>query len=132
MTIALEKELAGRLRSAPVVSASCTCREALRVMFQHPESKCIVVCNPNNEPLGLLMSERFFLIATGRLGIDLFYRESVVNFMNRRPLIADTTTPLELLRTEAMSRPEMYTNDCIIITRKDTYAGVVNASDLFR
>ncbi|KGE20439.1 CBS domain-containing protein [Paenibacillus wynnii] len=132
MTTALEKELISRVRSAPVIAASGTCREALWVMFQHPESKCIVVCNPENEPLGLLMSERFFLIATGRLGIGLFYRETVVNYMNRLPLIADISTPLESLRNDAMNRLEMYRNDCVVVSRSGKFVGVLYVSDLLR
>ena len=130
MTTALEKNLSGWVRNAPYVYSTSTCRDTLRVMFQHPESKCIVVCNAENEPLGLLMSEGFFLIATGRLGVDLFYKEPVMNYMNRKPLIADVTIPLDLLRTEARIRSELDRNDCIILTRNGKYAGVLNASDL--
>ncbi|MDQ0192149.1 CBS domain-containing protein [Paenibacillus wynnii] len=132
MTTALEKELISNVRSAPVIPASCTCREALRVMFQHPESKCIVVCNAENEPLGLLMSERFFLIAAGRLGIGLFYREPVVNYMNRNPLITDIAAPLESLRTDAMNRLEMNRGDCVVVTSKGKFTGVVYIADLIR
>lgn len=60
MSTALVNDLSNIVRSAPAIFASRTCREALRVMFQHPESKCIVVCNATNEPLGLLMCDRFF------------------------------------------------------------------------
>ena len=132
MTTDIVNELAGIVRSAPVVFASRNCRETLRVMFQHPESKCIVVCNAENEPLGLLMSERFFLKATGRHGVDMFYREPVVKFMNPKPLMADIATPLEFLRTEATSRPDPLKNDCLIVTRNGKFAGVVYTSDLLR
>ena len=132
MTTDLEKELAALVRTAPVVRPSSTCRETLRVLFQHPESKGIVVCNAANEPLGLLMSERFFLIASGRMGVDLFYKEPVVNYMNRTPLTVDIAAPLETLRDEIMNRPEMYRNDCIIVTQNSKFIGVVYPSELLR
>jgi signal-transduction protein with cAMP-binding, CBS, and nucleotidyltransferase domain len=132
MTTALVKELSGIIRSAPAVFASRTCRETLRVMFQHPESKCIVVCDAANEPLGLLMSERFFLKASGRFGMDLFYTEPVMKLMHTKPLIADISAPLESVLAEAMNRPEAVKNDCIIITRNGKLAGVVYPSDLLR
>ncbi|UQZ33807.1 hypothetical protein C2I18_09875 [Paenibacillus sp. PK3_47] len=122
--------LSAILRSAPSVSLSHTCRETLRVMFQHPESKCIVVCNPSDEPAGLLMSERFFLKATGRKGTGHFYRESVTKLMNRAPLTADIYAPLASLYEEAMRRPDVMKNDCIIITDKGKFTGVVYPSDL--
>ncbi len=132
MTTAQLNELAGIIRSAPAVFATRTCRETLRVMFQHPESKCIVVCDATNEPLGLLMSERFFLRATGRNGIDLFYREPVMKLMNTRPLIFDISASPESILAEALKRPEPLKNDCVIITRNGKFAGVAYTSDLLR
>ncbi|AIQ76804.1 MULTISPECIES: CBS domain-containing protein [Paenibacillus] len=132
MTTALVNDLTGIVRSAPAIFASRTCREALRVMFQHPESKCIVVCNAMNEPLGLLMSERFFLKATGRSGVDLFYREPAMKLMNKTPLILDISTPLDTVLSLAMNRPDPMKNDCVIITRKGKFVGVAYTSDLIR
>ncbi|MEK4197229.1 CBS domain-containing protein [Paenibacillus odorifer] len=132
MTTVLVNDLTGIVRSAPAIFASRTCREALRVMFQHPESKCIVVCNAMNEPLGLLMSERFFLKATGRSGVDLFYREPAMKLMNKTPLILDISTPLDTVLSLAMNRPDPMKNDCVIITRKGKFAGVAYTSDLIR
>lgn len=130
MTTALINDLSSIIRSAPAIFASRTCREALRVMFQHPESKCIVVCNAINEPLGLLMSERFFLRATGRTGSDLFYREPAMKLMNRTPLIFDISTPLDTVLSHAMRRPAPMKDDCVIITRNGKFTGVVHTSDL--
>lgn len=132
MTTALVHDLSSIIRSAPAIFTSRTCREALRVMFQHPESKCMVVCNAVNEPLGLLMSERFFLRATGRSGLDQFYREPIMKLMNSAPLVCDLSTPLNEVLSLAMSRPEPMRHDCVIITRKGKLAGVVYTSDLIR
>ncbi|MEK4038313.1 CBS domain-containing protein [Paenibacillus sp. FSL L8-0493] len=132
MTTVLVKDLTGIVRSAPAIFASRTCREALRVMFQHPESKCIVVCNAMNEPLGLLMSERFFLKATGRSGVDLFYREPAMKLMNKTPLILDISTPLDTVLSLAKNRPDPMKSDCVIITRKGKFVGVAYTSDLIR
>ncbi|WP_310830467.1 CBS domain-containing protein [Paenibacillus pedocola] len=130
MSTVLTSELSAVLRSAPSVPASLTCRETMRVMFQHPESKCIVVCNEGNEPVGILMCERFFLRATGRMGTDHFYRESITKLMNRKPLIADLSTPAASVLAEAMNRPDMMKNDCIIITSQGKLAGVIYPSDM--
>ncbi|WP_375104182.1 hypothetical protein ACDZ28_05655 [Paenibacillus sp. RS8] len=132
MSTVLVNDLSNIVRSAPAIFASRTCREALRVMFQHPESKCIVVCNAMNEPLGLLMSERFFLKATGRSGIDMFYKEPAMKLMSKTPLVYDISTPLDVVFATAMNRPDPMKNDCVIITRKGKFAGVVYTSDLKR
>ncbi|GGF87943.1 hypothetical protein GCM10010912_36480 [Paenibacillus albidus] len=132
MTTALVNRLAGLMRTAPAVYASRTCRETLRVMFQHPESKCLVVCNAANEPLGLLMSEPFFLRATGRLGRDMFYTEPVTKQMNAQPLIVDLSAPLDSVLSAALNRPDSLRSDALILTRSGKYAGVVYPSDLLR
>lgn len=130
MSTVLINDLSGCVRNAPAVFATRTCRETLRVMFQHPESKCIVVCDATNEPLGLLMSDRFFLKATGRSGMDLFYKEPVMKLMNKNALIFELSTPLELVLAAAMNRPDPMKKDCVIITRNGKFAGVVHPSDL--
>lgn len=130
MTTAYVKDLAGIVRSAPVVSATHTCRETLRVLFQHPESKCIVVCNAEKEPLGLIMSEDFFLKASGRHGVDMFYREPVVNYMNGSPLMADIATPPEDLRIDMVGRPDAFKNNFVIVTQDNKFNGIAYAADL--
>ncbi|MNC13655.1 CBS domain protein [compost metagenome] len=132
MSIITSNNLKAKLRTAPSVPASHTCRETLRVMFQHPEAKCIVVCNPDNEPAGLLMCEGFFLKVTGRTGLDLLYREPVTSLMNRKPLTAEISTPPEQVLKEAMKRPKAMRNDCIIVTEEGCFAGVLYVSDLMR
>lgn len=74
----------------------------------------------------------FLLKATGRSGVDLFYKEPAMKLMNKTPLIFDISTPLESVLATAMSRPDPMKNDCVIITRKGKFAGVVYISDLKR
>ena len=125
-------DLQALIRQAPAVSPSATCREALRVMFQHPESKCIVVRSTDNEPAGLIMCERFFLKATGRMGMDRFYHEPVAKLMNRAPLVTDISASAEAILAEAMKRPEPMRNDCIIVTDKGKIAGILHPAELLR
>lgn len=132
MTTLLTHELASLLRPEPAVKAALTCRETLRVMFQHPEAKSIVICNAANEPQGLLVSERFFLEATGQMGTAPFYSEQVTKLMNPSPLVLDINVPLEAALAEIRQRSASAKNDCIIITQDGKYAGVAYPSDLLR
>lgn len=132
MITASTTDLSALIRQAPSVSPSMTCREALRVLFQHPESKCIIVCSPDNEPVGLIMCERFFLKATGQMGMDRFYQEPVSQLMNRKPLVAELSASAGSLWAEAMQRPEPMRKDCIIITDKGTIIGTIYPADLLR
>lgn len=132
MTTVLTHDLAGLLRAEPAVYAARTCRETLRVMFQHPEAKSIVICSAANEPIGLLMSERFFLQATGQMGTAPFYSEQVTKLMNGSPLVLDINVPLQNALTEMGKRTVSTGDHCILVTRGGKYAGVVYRSDLLR
>ena len=76
------------------------------------------------------MSDRFFLKATGRSGMDLFYKEPVMKLMNKTALSFELSTPMELVLAAAMNRPDAMKKDCIIVTRNGKFAGVVHPSDL--
>ncbi|MDT3427971.1 signal-transduction protein with cAMP-binding, CBS, and nucleotidyltransferase domain [Paenibacillus forsythiae] len=123
-------KLADLMRPAPVVYDHRTCRQALRLMFEHPESKCLVLCNAADEPVGLLMSENFLLQATGRFGMDTFYREPAMKLAHNNPLIVDIAADPHAVLATAMDRHPKQQNDCIIVTDHGKLAGVVYVSDL--
>ncbi|WP_156934163.1 CBS domain-containing protein [Paenibacillus zanthoxyli] len=123
-------KLADIMRPAPIVYDYSTCRQALRLMFNHPESKCLVLCSPADEPVGLLMSEKFFLKVSGRFGMDTFYKEPAMKFAQKDPLIVDITTEPSAVLAMAMDRHPMQQNDSIIITDGGKLAGAVYVSDL--
>ncbi|AIQ14790.1 CBS domain-containing protein [Paenibacillus durus] len=128
--ISTDLKLADLMRPAPIVYDHHTCRQALRLMFEHPESKCLVLCNPVDEPVGLLMSEMFFLKVSGRFGMDTFYKEPAMKLAHKAPLTVDITTAPHTVLAMAMDRHPMQQNDCIIVTDGGKLAGAVYVADL--
>ncbi|NGM82343.1 hypothetical protein G5B47_07930 [Paenibacillus sp. 7124] len=129
-TASTASKLAEIIRPVPVVLDRRTCRQALRTMFEHPESKCLVLCNAAGEPVGLLMSEKFLLAATGRGETDSFYKEPVMKLAHVHPLIVDISSAPRKVLAMALGRNPMDWNDAIIVTDGGKLAGVVYVSDL--
>ncbi|BCG61309.1 hypothetical protein [Paenibacillus sp. URB8-2] len=123
-------KLAEIMRPVPVVLDHHTCRQTLRTMFEHPESKCLVLCNTAEKPVGLLMSEKFYLVATGRLGTDTFYREPAMKLAHKHPLIVDIACEPHTVLAMALDRNPIHRNDSIIVTDCGKLAGVLYVSDL--
>ena len=132
MTATLSATLQELVRPVPTLKPSATCREALRLMFQHPEARCMAVCSREGGPVGLLMNERFFLRSAGSTGSAMPYHEPVSSLMNRMPLTVDIEMPLESVKELAAARALPFRSDCIIVTDQGRFCGVVYAGDLDR
>ncbi|MBY9077563.1 CBS domain-containing protein [Paenibacillus sp. HN-1] len=128
--VSLPRGVTTLLRPAPVLREQQTCREAIRLMFEHPRSKCLVICDESDRPVGLLMSEPFFLRATGRSGADSFYRESALEQAQTHLLTADIESDPSEILARLLERHPAQQNDSIIITRNGKLAGTVNPADL--
>lgn len=120
------------LQSAPTISLSQTCRETIRMMFSNPESPCIVVCDKKNQPVGLIMCERFYLRICSHAGMDSFYNDSISKLMTRNFLSVDINDSFTQIKAAAYNRPPGMRNDCIVVTDNGKFEGIVQTSDLNR
>lgn len=118
------------VRPAPRVYDTQTCKETLRVLFSYPESKCIVVCDKSDHPVGLVMYNRFYLQMTRKSGIGGIYTERITKSMNRTPLIVDMHCTIDSLQEEINKQHKGHQSDCIIVTENAKLIGIVNVSDL--
>lgn len=62
-------------RQVPVAGVHTTCGEAATMMNQGQEHPCIVLCDEQMKPTGLLMRETLYRMLNGRFAADLFYRK---------------------------------------------------------
>lgn len=120
------------LQFAPTIRSSQTCRETIRVMFSYPDSPCIVVCDKNEQPIGLVMCERFYLRICSRIGRDSFYNDPISKLMSHHFLSADINDSFAKIATAANNRPSGMRIDCVILTNNGRFTGIVQASDLNR
>ncbi|MGP3786549.1 CBS domain-containing protein [Paenibacillus sp. 1A_MP2] len=117
-------------RQVPVVGVHTTCGEAASLLNQDQEYPCIVLCDDQMHPLGLLMRETLYRMLNGRFAADLFYRKPVVNAANSSPVIVDVHAEATAIIDIALTRSEQNFYDCLIVTEEDQLLGVLTMRDV--
>lgn len=117
-------------RQVPVVGVHTTCGEAASLLNQDQEYPCIVLCDDQMQPLGLLMRETLYRMLNGRFAADLFYRKPVVNAANSSPVIVDVHAEATAIIDIALTRSEQNFYDCLIVTEEDQLLGVLTMRDV--
>lgn len=119
-------------RKVPVIGVEVTCRSVLKQFQRQPELPCIVVCDDDHKPLGLLMRDRFFRHLAGRFAADLFDEVSSLRFAQQQPLICELDTPPGELLDLALGREGASFYDGLILTEKGKFYGILTVQDLMQ
>ncbi|WP_440118356.1 methyl-accepting chemotaxis protein [Paenibacillus sp. QZ-Y1] len=117
-------------RQVPAVGIHTTCGEAATLLNQDQEYPCLVLCDDQMQPLGLLMRETLYRILNGRFAADLFYRKPVIHVADSSPVIVDVYEEATAIIDIALSRNEQHFYDSLIVTEKDRLLGVLTMRDV--
>ncbi|WP_339303174.1 methyl-accepting chemotaxis protein [Paenibacillus sp. FSL R5-0519] len=117
-------------RQVPVAGVHTTCGEAATMMNQGQEHPCIVLCDEQMKPTGLLMRETLYRMLNGRFAADLFYRKPVTQVVNTSPVIADIHMEATTIIDIALGRDEQHFYDCLLVTDQDRLLGVLTMRDV--
>ncbi|MBA9084469.1 putative transcriptional regulator [Fontibacillus solani] len=126
----VDSSIQNYIQHAPKVCNTASCRDTIRVMFSYPESPCIVVCDKRDVPVGLVMSDKFYLTMCSRSGMDHYYNAPITKLMNRTPVTLDIHDSLHQITSSVNQRPIGMRNDSIIITSCGQYVGIIRPSDI--
>lgn len=118
------------IRNTPTVSLSLTCEEVIAVFAMTPDCECVVVCDDNNQPQGLVMKNRLMIIQTHRFGRELYYGRSIAKIMDHHPLIINKGTPPQEVLDRTLSREERTLYDCVVVTEEEQFIGILTMADL--
>ncbi|PQP82388.1 hypothetical protein C0Q44_13135 [Paenibacillus sp. PCH8] len=117
-------------RQVPVARIHTTCGEAATMLNQNQDFPCIVLCDEQMKPIGLLMRETLYRMLNGRFAADLFYRKPVMQAANRAPVIVDIHREATAIIDIALGRNEHHFYDCLLVTEKDRLLGVLTMRDV--
>ncbi|MDT9719057.1 methyl-accepting chemotaxis protein [Paenibacillus sp. ClWae2A] len=117
-------------RQVPVAGVHTTCGEAATMMNQDQEHPCIVLCDEQMKPTGLLMRETLYRMLNGRFAADLFYRKPVIQVVNTSPVIADIHMEASTIIDIALGRNEQHFYDCLLVTDQGILLGVLTMRDV--
>lgn len=118
------------LRSCPVVQPGMPCGELVELFRERSDLECVVVCDPQERPAGLVMKNRFFRLLGSTYGLSLFGNREVARLMDASPLTAETDAQPRELIDDALSRPEESFCDAVVVTDRGRFAGILTVSDL--
>lgn len=87
------------------------------------------VCQ-NDIPIGIIMRDRLFAMLGTRYGYDLFAKKPINTIMDKHPLILPYFTSLEEAAHRVAERLDRGFSDYVIVTKNQTYAGIVSISKI--
>ncbi|WP_027398798.1 GGDEF domain-containing protein [Anaerovorax odorimutans] len=97
------------------------------------DSKCYGLCIVENEmPIGIITKEKLTLKLSGYYGFSLYQNKGISKIMDRNFLSVDYKTPVNMVSSMAMSRPDNNLYDFIVVTKDNKYIGVVTIKDLLQ
>lgn len=90
------------------------------------------VLNDNDSIAGMVWRDEFMTLYASRYGRDLHGRKPIHLFMDRKPIIAETSMPLKNLSQQITSQDSSQQHSVFIICEQGYYRGVGSLMDLLR
>ena len=98
--------------------------------FEKGEPLCgLVVCR-EQKPVGLIMSHHLDRELSSYYGPALYYGKDITHLMDKKPLIVDRTTPVEVAARQAMQREKHKIYDHVIVTDASRLLGTASVQDI--
>jgi len=76
------------------------------------------------------LRQTLYKILSSRYGVALYYRKTIEEVMNVKPLIIQAETPIEVVATLAMNRDTQYVYDFIIVVDREVFLGIITVQSL--
>ncbi|WP_019422812.1 methyl-accepting chemotaxis protein [Paenibacillus sp. OSY-SE] len=118
------------IRQAPIIQAGTTIEEAEHRFRRDPFLLCLIVGNDRQQPIGIVMRERFHEFMSKRFSPALFYEKPITRLMDGNALIVEWGTDTGELLDLAAARPEERMYDSIVFTRNQEYTGILSSKQL--
>ncbi len=90
---------------------------------------CVV---EDDMPVGIVVREKLALKLSGNYGYALYQNKYISKIMDNDFLVVDHSTPVSVVSSMAMSRPNDKLYDFIVVTENEKYIGTVTIKDLLK
>ncbi|TFE27806.1 methyl-accepting chemotaxis protein [Cohnella luojiensis] len=118
------------IKSCPVVQWQLPCQELVALFRLRSDVECVVVCEENDKPIGLIMKHVFFRRLGSLYGMSLFSDKPSSFLMDHHALQAEADIQPQELIDKALSRGDDTLYDAVIITENHKFIGVLTVSDM--
>ncbi|WP_211749792.1 methyl-accepting chemotaxis protein [Paenibacillus sp. Marseille-Q4541] len=123
-------EVKSYCRMFPMITEEMNGKGLFTMMKQKPELTCVVVGDKDKKVIGLIMRDTVFQRYANRFSAELYDHKAVTFFMSKEPLILDLSISADKIIDYALSREDETFNECVIITNKQEYIGILTIRDL--
>lgn len=118
------------LKLVPVISEDELCIHVLRLFQRDLDTPCIVICDQQKSPIGLMMRDKLNRLLAGRFAADLFYNRPALDLANKQSLQCELSLPVSELLDIALEREGQDFYDSLIMTHNGKFIGVITIQDL--
>ena len=120
------------LRKVPVAPDNALCKDLLELFDKNSSCECIVLEDKLGAVAGLAMRHRFSYKLAHRYSVALFYNRPAMLLADSNPVIVNCDENPHHLIELAMTRDGDNLYDCIVLTDKGRYLGVLTVGDLLQ
>ncbi|WP_305037460.1 methyl-accepting chemotaxis protein [Cohnella mopanensis] len=118
------------MKGCPVISMTMQSDELVDLFRRKKQFECVVVCDEQHRPIGLIMKDRFFRLLGSLYGMSLFGHRPISTHMDPIPLIAEISIEPQELIDRALSRSEETFYDAVLLTESGKFIGILTMNDL--
>ncbi|MCD9025906.1 methyl-accepting chemotaxis protein [Cohnella silvisoli] len=118
------------MKSCPVIPPTQQSDELVTLFRRKKQLECVVVCDDQHRPIGLIMKDRFFRLLGSLFGMSLFGNRPVSALMDPLPLTAELSIEPQEIIDRALSRAEETFYDAVLLTDNGRFVGMLTVNDL--
>ena len=100
--------------------------------FRNHPHQFLVGVTENQRIIGVVQRDRLFAALGTRYGVPLYLARTISVLMDTNPLIVEDSTPLEVVSSIAMQRPDGQLYDGIVVANQRKPIGMVSVANLMK
>lgn len=100
--------------------------------FRNRPHQFLVGVTENQRIIGVVQRDRLFAALGARYGVPLYLTRTISVLMDTNPLIIEDSTPLEVVSSIAMQRPDAQLYDGIVVANQRKPIGMVSVANLMK
>lgn len=106
--------------------------DAVYSTFRREDTSCVIVCEGDRMPVGLVMKERYYRHLGQRFGAQLYFGRSIEYLMERDFLTVELDTPVEEIIDIALNRTSEQFHDAVVLIENQQLVGFLTIQDILQ
>ncbi|MHB1404517.1 MAG: EAL domain-containing protein [Desulfitobacteriaceae bacterium] len=104
----------------------------VQTYFENQLSQWLIGVVENDRLVGVVERARLYAALSTRYGIPLYSNRTISLIMDKNPLIIEDSTPIEVVSTLAMERPDAQLYEGIVVVNQQKPVGMVSVASMMK